>query len=108
MVLNSFLHRQKSDTKLPPLDSLFSSLGTPPFLTSHLQPHYVDWDKLAKNTETNNDIMSAEDEFSAIPPLPILLEIAAAPIKYAAPPANVDSKLHTVSSNTAAIGSKNQ
>ena len=57
--------------------------------------------------------MSTKDEFSAVlPPPPILLdsetqsEIAAAPIKYAAPPANVDSKLLTVSSNTAATGSK--
>ena len=57
--------------------------------------------------------MSTEDEFSAVPPPPPILldsetqsEIAAAPIKYAAPPANVDSKLLTVSSNTAATGSK--
>ena len=33
-------------------------------------------------------------------------EIAAAPVKYSIPPANVDSKLLTVSSNTVSTGSK--
>ena len=107
------MFQDELSSKLPSPDSLFSTVGTPEFLTTHLQPHNVDWDKLAKNTDDTDyeaaQMQSTEGERVSPPPLldvEAKSEIVATPVKYSIPPAKVDSKLLTVSSSTVSTGSK--
>jgi hypothetical protein len=79
---------------LPSPDTLFSTVSQPHFLTTHIDPHHVNWDKLVKSADPLTDQSKSSKaqstgKFAAIPPptqqVTSNLEICKPPVKYDIP-----------------------
>ena len=93
-----FCTLQDPVNKLPSPDTLFTMISRPHFLTTHIDPHHINWDKLTKNTtqDNNSSITDQSDahearsssKYTAIPPPTHInessntSEISKAPVRY--------------------------